>query len=248
MSNEHNIVPLTFPGSGEKVRVVWLDDQPHWVVLDICRELGIEKPRNAVTRLEEGYARTTGLTDALGRERETYVVGEPGLYQLVFMSRKPQAAIFRKWIFEDVIPTIRRTGSYQSAEHRKAEVLRLLEAGDELFRETENAKQAGTIPAHFAQLLANNMWLYAEALGFPAVLITSGEIDDENQIESWHGQRKMHGQRRSAMYKKRYGHLPFKAATMRKGQPRIVNQYPRFQTKVIDGFHDKHPSPKAIDK
>lgn len=251
MSNEHNIVPLTFPGSGEKVRVVWLDDQPHWVVLDVCRELGIEKPRNAVTRLEEGYARTTGLTDALGRERETYVVGEPGLYQLVFMSRKPQAAIFRKWIFEEVIPAIRQTGSYESAEALEARVKDMAARMDPSYRTIHAAWRRKEIPSEVIRAFAHNHGILMEAVGFPQVMTTSGEIDDANGIGKNRNLRRSNGTNRSKMYKAKFGRKPFQAVAWRAGEFRIVNHVPRSEANAIPGFYDRQITSehfKAIDK
>jgi prophage antirepressor-like protein len=244
--NEHNIVPLTFPGSGEKVRVVWLDDQPHWVVNDVCRELGIESTHNAAARLFSDYLRTTGVVDGRGQMRETNVVNEPGLYQLVFMSRKPKAEAFRRWIFEEVIPAIRRTGSYQSAEDRKAKVLEALEAGDASFRKFENAKQRGEIPSWVAQEVANVNGILTEMMQFPAVLTTSGQIDEDNGVIHKRGGPLTNGNARSAMYKKVTGRLPFKAPMRRKDLFRIVNCYLEEDVRAIKGFHDKQP--KAIDK
>lgn len=246
MSNEHNIVPITFPVSGEKVRIVHIDGEPWFVANDVCRELGIERPRDAVRGLEEGYADTTGVTDALGRVRKTNIVNEPGLYQLIFQSRKPQAKRFRKWIFEEVIPAIRRTGSYESLEAKEAKVLEILEASDEAYRKIEVAKFNGEIPGWVAQAFADANGILTEAMGFPAILTTSGEIDDDNGVGTNKGVRFNNGRQRSMMYKKATGRLPFKAPTFRRGQFRIVNQFPRTQTKAIDGFYDKRP--KAIGK
>lgn len=246
MSNEHNIVPLTFPASGESVRVVWIDDEPWFVLLDVCRELDIKRARDAVASLDEGYAGTTGVTDALGRERDTYVVNEAGLYQLIFQSRKAEAKRFRKWIFEEVIPAIRKTGSYESAADRKAKVLEALEAGDAGFRRIENAKQRNEIPAWVAQQFADTNGILTEMMQFPAVLTTSGKIDEQNGVVHKQGGALANGNARSAMYKKVTGRLPFKASMRRKGQFRIVNCYLEDDTRQIEGFHDKRP--KAIDK
>lgn len=248
MSNEHNIVPLTFPISGDSVRVVWLDGEPWWVAIDVCRELGIKKPRDAVSGLETGDAVTTGVTDALGRDQETYVVNEAGLYELIFQSRKPQAKVFRKWIFEEVIPAIRRTGAYESSEAREAKVLEILEASDAAYRKIEVAKFNGDIPGWVAQAFADANGILTQAMGFPAILTTSGEIDDENGVGTNKGVRFNNGRQRAMMYKKTTGRLPYKAPTFRRGQFRIVNQFPRTQIKAIDGFNDKRPTVKALDK
>lgn len=246
MTNEHNIVPLTFPVSGEKVRVVHIDGEPWFVAVDVCRELGIQNVGGAVGRLDEGDARTTRVTDGLGRDQDNHVINEAGLYQLIFQSRKAEAKRFKRWIFEEVIPTIRRTGSYESLEAKEAKVLEILEASDEAYRKIEVAKFNGEIPGWVAQAFADANGILTEAMGFPAILTTSGEIDDDNGVGTNKGVRFNNGRQRSMMYKKATGRLPFKAPTFRRGQFRIVNQFPRTQTKAIDGFYDKRP--KAIGK
>lgn len=242
---DSNIVPLTFPVSGEKVRVVWLNGEPWWVAIDVCRELDIKKPRDAVSGLDEGDAVTTGVIDGMGRKQQTHVVNEAGLYQLIFQSRKAQAKVFKRWIFEQVLPAIRQTGAYESAEAREAKVLELLEAGDAAYRKIEVAKFNKEIPGWVAQAFADANGILTEALGFPAVLTTSGEIDDDNGVGTNKGVRFNNGRQRAMMYKKTTGRLPFKAPTFRRGQFRIVNQFPRTHVKAVDGFYSKRP--KALE-
>lgn len=244
--NDHNIVPLTFPISGEKVRVVHIDGEPWFVASDVCRELGIISARHAVRGLDAGDGATTAVTDSWGRPQETSVINEAGLYQLIFQSRKAEAKRFKRWIFEEVIPAIRKTGAYESAEARDAKVLELLEAGDAAYRRIEWASQRKEIPSWVAQQFADSQGLLTDALGFPAVLTTSGQIDDENGVGTNRNVRFANGQQRSKIYKSRTGRLPFKAPTFRRGSYRIVNHFPRNHAKAIDGFRDVQP--KAIDK
>lgn len=243
---DHNIVPLTFPVSGDAVRVVWLDNEPWWVAADVCRELDIKSPRHAVRGLDAGDGVTTTVPDPGGVPQETYVVNEAGLYQLIFQSRKAQAKIFKRWIFEQVLPAIRQTGSYESAEAREAKVLELLEVGDAAYRRIENAAQRKEIPSWVAQQFADSQGLLTDALGFPAVLTTSGRIDDENGLEADRNTRLTNGQRRSVIYKKVTGRLPFKAPTFRRGKYRIVNHFPKSHALAIEGFRDR--APKAIEE
>lgn len=56
-----------------------------------------------------------GNTDTLGGLQEMIIISESGLYALIFRSRKPQAVRFRKWVTSEVLPTIRKTGSYSAA-------------------------------------------------------------------------------------------------------------------------------------
>lgn len=105
------IVPFDF--SGHQVRVVMIDSEPWWVVNDVCTVLEITQTRNVVARLDGDDVRQTDSVDSLGRRQpSTNVVNETGLYELIFRSDKPQAKTFRRWVTSEVLPQIRKTGSY----------------------------------------------------------------------------------------------------------------------------------------
>lgn len=104
-----------FNYSGQQVRTVVIDGEPWFAAKDACDVLGIQNARRAVTeQLDPDGVRTTYLTDSLGRQQDTYIVSEAGLYELIFQSRKPEAREFRRWVTAEVLPTIRRTGQFGS--------------------------------------------------------------------------------------------------------------------------------------
>jgi prophage antirepressor-like protein len=100
------------------VRIVMIDGDPWFVAADVCEALGIANHRDAVIKLDEDEKRAVGLTDAIGREQDTTLINESGLYTLILRCRnatKPGTIPhkFRKWVTGEVIPSIRKTGSYQ---------------------------------------------------------------------------------------------------------------------------------------
>ncbi len=101
-----------FEYEGRQVRTVIIDGEPWFVVRDACDILEIDQPVRAVERLDPDEVSSTHVTDALGRQQETYIVNEPGLYALVLGSRKPEAKLFKRWVTHEVIPSIRKTGAY----------------------------------------------------------------------------------------------------------------------------------------
>lgn len=111
-SASDSLIPFAFEDSLIRATV---DGQgnPWFVAKDVCRVLEIEKHRDAVARLEDDE-RGSVLVDTLGGKQEMASVSESGLYALIFRSRKPQARSFRKWVTADVLPAIRRTGSYHA--------------------------------------------------------------------------------------------------------------------------------------
>lgn len=105
-----NIIPFNF--SGKKIRVCGTPENPLFVATDVCSALEIRNSRDALKSLDEDE-KGVALTDTLGGKQELAAVSESGLYHLIFKSRKASAKRFRKWVTEEVLPTIRRTGSYR---------------------------------------------------------------------------------------------------------------------------------------
>ncbi len=94
-----------------QVRTVTRDGEPWFVAADVCRALELGNNRQALKRLDDDEKGVIS-TDTLGGEQKMNIVNEPGLYSLVLGSRKPEARAFKRWITHDVIPAIRKTGSY----------------------------------------------------------------------------------------------------------------------------------------
>lgn len=95
-----------------QVRIILKDGEPWWVAKDVCDVLEIGDTRQAVERLDDDERYLIPVTDNLGRQQESWVVSEPGLYSLILGSRKPEAKSFKRWITHEVIPAIRTTGMY----------------------------------------------------------------------------------------------------------------------------------------
>ena len=91
-----------------QIRVVEQNGEPWFVAADVCRALDIGNPTQALTRLDDDEV--TLISNEGGREIN--FVSEPGLYSLVLGSRKPEAKAFKRWVTHEVIPSIRKTGSY----------------------------------------------------------------------------------------------------------------------------------------
>ena len=104
------IVPFDFDGA--QVRVVTIDDEPWFVLADLCTVLEIANVGNVAARLDPLSIRQADVQNARGQMRATVVVSEAGMYEVVIRSDKPDAARFRRWITAEVLPQIRRTGSY----------------------------------------------------------------------------------------------------------------------------------------
>lgn len=118
----NDLIPLAF--DADEVRMIMRDGEPWWVLIDVCRILGVKNPRDAGNRLWDWQRDYVGISDAIGRQRKTIIVNEAGVYSLILASNKPIAESFARWLFSEVLPSIRKTGSYVTPE-RLAEVEKL---------------------------------------------------------------------------------------------------------------------------
>lgn len=101
-----------FSYEGNEVRTVQMGDETWWVLKDVCTALDIANSRDAALRLDEDEKDDVGITDAIGRQQNTTVISESGLYNVIMLSRKPEAKKFKRWVTHEVLPTIRRHGAY----------------------------------------------------------------------------------------------------------------------------------------
>ena len=86
-----------------------------FVAVDVCRVLEIDNVSQALTRLDDDERGSIILnegTSAKGGSPVRSIVSEPGLYHLIFQSRKPEAKKFQHWVYHEVLPSIRKYGYY----------------------------------------------------------------------------------------------------------------------------------------
>lgn len=109
---------FVFNASNQQVRTVILNNEPYFVVKDVCAILDISNHIDALSRLDDDEKGRSVIPTQFGA-KETNLVNESGLYHLIFQSRKPEAKAFRKWVTAEVLPTLRRTGRYEVASKPK---------------------------------------------------------------------------------------------------------------------------------
>lgn len=122
-----------FEYQNNKVRTVDVDGEAWFVLKDVCAVLGISNNRMAADRLDDDE-KGVSLIDALGGKQEMVIVNESGLYHVILRSDKPEAAPFRRWVTNDVLPAIRKTGSYNAPQLTRSQLLAtaLIAAHEEL--------------------------------------------------------------------------------------------------------------------
>lgn len=82
---------------------------------DVAKSLGYKNPNKAIGDHCRGITKRYPIQDSLGRTQEAVFITEPDLYRLITHSKLPTAEKFERWVFEEVLPVIRRTGGYMVA-------------------------------------------------------------------------------------------------------------------------------------
>lgn len=110
---------MPFEYAGKPIRVMRREDgEPWFVAVDVCRVLGLDNARQAITYLDDDEktqvvdSDTVTSNDRAGINNLLNVINEPGLYSLILRSRKPEAKAFKRWVTHEVLPSIRKTGGY----------------------------------------------------------------------------------------------------------------------------------------
>lgn len=109
---------ISFSFNSERVRTVF--DKPHtyFCLADVCKTLELSTPAKTANQIKEefgwGDLKSYHLKDTLGRDQEATFITEPQLYFVIFRSRAKVAHEFRQWVFNEVLPALRKHGAYST--------------------------------------------------------------------------------------------------------------------------------------
>lgn len=112
MANEIKI--FDNPQFGE-IRTAGTSEKPLFCLADVCRVLDLQVTPTK-NRLKPDGVSLIKVIDSLGREQEATFITEQNLYKVIMRSDKPQAEPFQDWVCEEVLPSIRKTGSYSAGQ------------------------------------------------------------------------------------------------------------------------------------
>lgn len=116
-----------------ELRTVTIDGEPWFVGKDVAMALGYTNPLKAVRdHVDNEDIDDVPIQDPIGRMQKTLIINESGLYSLILSSKLPTAKRFKRWVTAEVLPTLRKTGSYSLAPIEPAVPRRVLNADDYL--------------------------------------------------------------------------------------------------------------------
>lgn len=177
MSNEMMVLAeCAYEGLGVRMFGTQLD--PWFALSDVCKILELSNPRMVAKRLDDDEK---GVTSAytLGGKQDILIVSEPGLYTLIFSSKKPEAKNFRRWVTHEVLPQIRKRGRYEPnwtpgrrgrlpdpavAQRKREETAMLLQTHLDKVLAEEEARKIYTL-ANGERLNKDQVWRYAWHMG-----------------------------------------------------------------------------------
>lgn len=155
------------------VRVLLQGDEPWFVAKDIADTLGYQNGSRDVNRHTDEEDRTKAMVFDGNQNKETILINESGLYSLVLSSKLPNAKQFRRWVTSEVLPSLRKYGTYSTdiprtlpdalkayaneiEEHNKTKALLEEQKPKVLFADAVNASHTSILVGDLAKLLRQN--------------------------------------------------------------------------------------------
>lgn len=159
-----------FNYEAKEVRTVEKNGELWFVLKDICIVLEMNNSRMVANRLDDDEKGVSQI-DTLGGKQKVAIINESGLYSVILRSDKPQAKPFRKWVTSEVLPSIRKTGSYaikQEQANLKEQMLKTREENVKvrkaqlmykLSQEVEIPTYKAVLQSHITEMLTGEMLL-----------------------------------------------------------------------------------------
>ena len=122
-----------------EIRTVEIDGKPYFMATDIAKALGYSKPNNAISA--HCRAALKYSTPISGKMQEVNFIPEGDVYRLIIRSQLPTAEKFEKWVFDEVLPSIRKTGGYRIPHTVGGQIQLLAQGYTELAQEVHEFKE-----------------------------------------------------------------------------------------------------------
>lgn len=213
-----------------EVRTAVVNDEPMFCLIDICKALEIKNATDVAKRLDEDELTRLNLGSRAG---ETNFITESGLYAVILRSDKPNAKKFRKWVTAEVLPSIRKTGSYGMPKTTGRQIQLLAQGYTELEQKVNDIKDD-------VSELKENVPLY------------SCDIDEIQQHVKRRVVNILGGKQSEAYRDNSIRHKTFSDIwTQLKREYGCVSTYKSIKRKYIDDVHefiDCYVVPKCLDE
>ena len=173
--NLPEVVPKFFEHEqfGE-IRFIQQNGELWFVAADVCRALDIQNSRDVVAKQLDDDEKGVATIYTLGGAQQMNIISEPGLYRLIFMSRKPEAKKFKRWVTHEVLPSIRKYGYYVAPNQKVISI-----KGAANFKKFKAQYPEGAVEVKNILLGANEPGEYRDYLKYEVVLHSNKLIGGE---------------------------------------------------------------------
>lgn len=161
----NNIAIFNNPEFGD-IRTEVISGEPWFCLSDICKALELEQVSRVKTRLNLNGVTTSKVIDRMGRKQEATFINEANLYKTIFQSRKESAERFSDWVTSEVLPSIRKNGSYSINEYKPDSYMiedpierakRWIEEQEEKQKLIETVQEQAPKAEYFDSLVSSNL-------------------------------------------------------------------------------------------
>ncbi|WP_414043055.1 Bro-N domain-containing protein [Macrococcus sp. EM39E] len=118
-----------------------IDNEPYFVGNDVAQILGYEDYRGAISKKVDNEDKLRSQINHAGQNRHVTLINESGLYALIFSSKLDSAKRFKRWVTSEVLPQIRKTGSYNVDTNNNFNTQELLQDPNKLVELLEMVTQ-----------------------------------------------------------------------------------------------------------
>lgn len=163
LKQSKNTEVAVFGYQNKEVRSLMINQEPWFVGKDVCNVLGLINHNRSLGVLDADERRGYEIVTPSGKQK-VVVINESGVYHLIFRSNKPEAKAFRKWVTAEVLPAIRKQGSYTSpAKYREQAIQEtILKAKEVAGSMRALSQRIGYSDASISRIMTGHIGEYAD--------------------------------------------------------------------------------------
>ena len=167
----------SFEFEGKEVKTLKINDEPWFVGKDLATILGYSNTRDALNKhVDSEDKNTVAIRDGItrGNPNQT-IVNESGMFSLILSSNLPNAKKFKRWVTSEVLPTIRKTGSYQLPQTPEGQIRLLLESNVHMDERMTNAEEDIALLKNKSEIDSNQRFQLQKVRNKRAIEVCGGK-------------------------------------------------------------------------
>ena len=164
-----------FNFENQQVRTLTINEEPYFVGKDIATILGYKNTKDALLKHVDEEDKLGAQIATSGQRREMTIINESGLYSLILSSKLPNAKKFKRWVTSEVLPTIRKTGSYQLPMTPEEQIRLLLESNVHMDERMTNAEEDIALLKNKSEIDSNQRFQLQKVRNKRAIEVCGGK-------------------------------------------------------------------------